>query len=52
MIVTLRLSEEDLQRVDELVSTTPLKRSQVLRQLLRLGLEQVEEDRSLLLEVA
>ena len=47
--VTLRVSKEDVDRLDALTEQLPLKRSALIRAALRLGLELVEEDPALLL---
>jgi predicted transcriptional regulator len=47
--VTLRVSKEDVARLDALTEEMPLKRSALIRAALRLGLELIEEDPARLL---
>jgi hypothetical protein len=42
--LSLRVSPESRRRIEELVKRTPLNRSVLLRQLLRLGLDVAEGD--------
>ncbi|MCA8921167.1 MAG: hypothetical protein KDD82_05125 [Planctomycetes bacterium] len=48
--VTLRVADSDIEQIERVSASLPLKRSAIIRAALRLGLRQLEADPTLLLQ--
>ncbi|MEZ6183969.1 MAG: hypothetical protein R3F62_03045 [Planctomycetota bacterium] len=48
--VTLRVADPDVEQIERISESLPLKRSAIIRAALRLGLRQLESDPTLLLQ--